>query len=230
MTIKYIFMSIIRPSAPLLIFSLYMGVSNANPLDNINLNTPDGTSVTLLNDDPKGIITRPLRKTKERWDKKYYKDFLQFRKISPSFIGKDIRGQLKIENGPARITVYQISRLDDKNDMSLRVIITGFYQASEIALIDTSIYDMKNNVFIITSEKLETADELNTHLKYMNQQNNSITLNGYSSNWSLSKLRLKLSGTTESINNETFVKDADWLVSQLINPQWVIFIRADRNL
>lgn len=212
-----------------LLFFTGIHIGSANPLDRIQLSTLDNQAIKLFNDDPVGITTRPLRKTKERWDQGYYKDFLQFRKIDINLIGKEIKGQFEVSGDQTRLTIYQISRPLGAEDMSLRVISTGFYHENEMAMFETRIEEMRNNVFIITGERVNSASELNSHLKYMNQQNNTIALSGYGTNWSLSKLKLTLTGDIEQTGGDSFVKDADWLVGQLINPHWVVFIRADKN-
>ena len=55
-----------------------------------------------------------------------------------------------------------------------------------------------------------------------------ILLHGYSSDWSLSALRFRMveKGAAGGKDVE-FAKDADWLVGNLIDPQWVVSIRIE---
>jgi hypothetical protein len=208
--------------------NLFSATANTNPVDNIQVKTPQNVPIKLERDDPVGITTRPLRKMKERWDNQYHDNFLQYRKISVEY-GQPVSGSIRLAADSIRLTIYQISRKFSDDDFSLRVLLTGVYDRNEIATVDTTIDKLKNNFYIITAEQINNHKQLNSHLTYMKKQDNSIELKGYSTNWSLSKLRLKLSGVSDTANADTFTKDADWLVGQLINPQWVIFVRADKN-
>jgi len=52
-----------------------------SPLENITITTVDGETVAIQADDPPGIKTRPLKKLKERWDKRVGREFLFFKRI-----------------------------------------------------------------------------------------------------------------------------------------------------
>lgn len=201
----------------------------ADPLDSLKLLGSDGRAVELHSDDPVGLMTRPLREFKQRLDQLHYPDFLQFRKISVKY-GSDIRGSLQISQGPLRITVYNLFRELPDGEFSIRVVSTGYFLPNELAELQTIVHDYKNNVFIMTAEKVRDAHDLNSHLAYMASQDNTILLKGYGTSWNLSKLKLKMRGkTTSAADEDAFVREADWLVSRLINPQWILFIRTDRN-
>ena len=60
----------------------------------------------------------------------------------------------------------------------------------------------------------------------MNTQGGTIRLKGYSTNWNFSALRLNLAGRDAAQSEETFTKDALWLVDQLIKPAWVVGVRV----
>lgn len=83
------------------------------------------------------------------------------------------------------------------------------------------------HLYLITAEAVESETQLNPHLQYMNSQNNEIILKGFSTNWSFSSLRFHLSEKKDEAEKEEveFTKDADWLVHNLINPQWIVSIR-----
>jgi len=71
-------------------------------------------------------------------------------------------------------------------------------------------------------------DQLNAHLRFMTTQGDAILLQGYSSDWSLSALRFRMveKGAAGGKDVE-FAKEADWLVGNLIDPQWVVSIRIE---
>jgi len=131
-----------------------------------------------------------------------------------------------VRKGPCRITIYQISKAKDQ-PRKLRVVASGFYQTGALAEFTTTAEALEENVYFITAESVTSKEQLNSHLKYMNAEKNEILLKGYSTNWNLSALKFKLAGGKECAQNSEFVKDADWLVRQLLKPQWVSSIRFE---
>ncbi len=88
---------------------------------------------------------------------------------------------------------------------------------------------MEENVFLVTAEKVTSPDDLNPHLRFMEKQDNVISLKGYSSNWNLSTLKLQMAAKSgkEKERDDVFEKDALWLIEQLKNPLWITSIRVE---
>jgi len=110
--------------------------------------------------------------------------------------------------------------------LSLRMVSTWFRaKPGETNEFRTKVEDLEEEVFLVTAENVDSADQLNRHLSYMNTQEKAITLKGYGTNWSLSALKLDLVGKDAAQKDESFTKDALWLVDQLIKPEWVVSVR-----
>ena len=194
-----------------------------NPLKNITIKTADGKTVAMQTTDLSAIKTRPLRKLKEKWDGNFKREFLYFKKIEVK-AGQEIEGKCEVKEGPIRLSIYQISKKKGEPRL-LRILSTRFHEEENVAEIKTKVEDLEENVFLITAEKVRSADQLNSHLKYMSSRDNEILISGLSTNWNLSELKLKMA-KKEAAKNSTFVKDADWLIGQLIDPQWIVWIRV----
>jgi len=197
----------------------------AAPMPQFEVKNIKGEAISLEKEVLRGIKARPLIKIQENWNQKYYPGFISFYKILVTE-NEEIMGSYKLEEGPARITVYQVSKKDQNAQRFLRVLSTGYFQTGEIAVLHSKIQSQKENVFFITIEKTTSQENLNSHLKYMNTQDNEIILKGYGSNWNLSKLKFKLQGVDPKQRKDNFKKDVGWLINQLINPQRIISIRV----
>ena len=125
--------------------------------------------------------------------------------------------------------MYEITQ-DGDETQKLRVIGSKYYQGGETAEFVTTV-DIKthDHAYLITTEETKDENELNQHLKYMNEQEDGkIILHGVSTNWNFSKIKFKLAGHDASTDKHTkFTRDGDWLVERLINPKWVSSIRLE---
>jgi hypothetical protein len=193
----------------------------------IEVSTGAGAPVMLGPEPLAGIKTRPLRKLKESLDNKFGVNFFSLHRISvPN--GVELIGRCSVSTAPLRLTVYEISKGRNDHERKLRVVATGFYaKPGETGEFRTKVEDLEEDLFFVTAEQVETADQLNSHLTYMNTQENTIALRGYSSNWNLSALKLDLAGKDAAQREAPFTKDAMWLVDRLIHPLWVESIRID---
>src|SRR3954451_13055546 len=90
----------------------------------------------------------------------------------------------------------------------------------EKAVFRKTIERLEENIFLVTAEKVTASDELNSHLRFMEEQGNSIILKGYSSNWNLSALKFQMAAKAgkQKERDDVFEKDALWLIDQLKNP------------
>jgi len=71
-----------------------------------------------------------------------------------------------------------------------------------------------------------TASEID--LRYMNTQGDAILVNGYGTNWNLTALKIwMLEQNAAGVRDVEFAKDADWLVSNLLDPQWIVSVRVE---
>lgn len=207
------------------IFFCPLKTAVATPPD-IIITSIDGTRIPLVPEHTSGIAALPLVKTRERLNDKFKKEFLFLYKIKIAD-GASIIGRYKVENRSLRLTIYEITKKQNAS-RRLRVITTRFRQRGEIAEFKTVVKKFDEHIYLVTAEAVKSETQLNPHLHYMNSQNNEIILKGFSSNWNFSSLRFHLSGKDETEKKEVeFTKDADWLVSNLINPQWVVSIRLE---
>lgn len=182
--------------------------------------------IPLEPEDTSAISARPLAKTRDRLNAKFKREIIFLYKIKAPE-GSSLVGRYKLEDGPLRITVYEITKKPD-SARQLRVVRTRFCQKGEMVEFRTVTKKFDEQVYLVTAEAAISETELNPHLRYMNAQDNEITLAGFSTNWNLSTLRLHLLGKEEAEKNEVeFTKDADLLVSHLINPQWIVSIRVE---
>lgn len=204
---------------------LLAGGGERSPLENITITTVDGETVAIQADDPPGIKTRPLRKLKERWDRQVGREFLFFKRIEVK-AGLEIEGKYEVQEGPLRLTVYQISKKQGEPRF-LRVLSSRFHEARNVAEVVTRVEELEENAFFITAEKVESASQLNPHLQYMAFRNNEVEVRSFATNWNLSELKFKMMGELQPARDVGFVKDADWLIGQLIDPQWIVVIRVE---
>jgi hypothetical protein len=201
----------------------------------IELARQGGEAVAVEPEDLTSIQALPLVNVKRRLEKQFHEGFVSLCKIHVAQ-GEVVTGTHTLVDGPMRLTVYQISKVR-KGHRQLRVLASGFHPKGDIATFTSPIDDLEENVFLVTAEKVAADTELNSHLQYMNTQGNLILLKGYSTNWGMTKLKFELSGKApdkakgknEGKKDEAFVRDADWLIDRLLNPQWVALIRVDRK-
>ncbi len=168
-----------------------------------------------------------MAKLKETLDQRFGRDFLSLLKLHVKD-GTELVGRCSVSTAPIRLTVYEISRRRPDRDRTLRVAATAFYPSpGATGEFRTMVRDSLESLFFITAEQVDSAGELNSHLTYMNTQDNSITVRGFSSNWNLSALKVNMTGRDQAHQERPFTKDAEWLVAHLIKPLWVISIRFD---
>jgi hypothetical protein len=213
----------------------------------IEVTRRNGEAVPLEPEDLSGLQAIPLLNVKHRLEKQFYEGFVSLYKMRVPQ-GEVVTGTHTLQDGPMRLTVYQISK-ERKGVRKVRVLASGFHPKGEVATFTSPIDDLEENVFLVTAEKVSSDTELNSHLKYMNAQGNMILLKGYSTNWGMTKLKFELSGRAASKDKneaevtdkgkdkgkdkardkkeDTFVRDADWLIERLLNPQWVMLVRVD---
>ena len=193
----------------------------------IEVSTGAGAPVKLEPEGLTGIKMRPLMKLKESLDKKFGVEFLSLRKIGVKN-GTELVGRCSVSTAPIRLTVYEISKRMKDSERKLRVVATAFHaQPGENGEFRSKVEDLEEDLFFITAEQVESADQLNSHLTYMNTQENTITLKGYSTNWNLSALKWNMAGKDAAQKEAPFTKDARWLVDRLIRPMWVATIRIN---
>ena len=105
---------------------------------------------------------------------------------------------------------------------------TRVYLEGETAEFKSDLRKFAEHVYLVTAEAVTAHDQLNARLRFMSTQGDAILLQGYSTNWNMSTLRLRMvekgAGGGKDVE---FAKDADWLVSHLIDPQWVVSIRLE---
>lgn len=187
----------------------------------ITLTGADGKTVALETEDTGGIKDRPLVKSKKRLDKQYGHEFLFLDKVEAT-PGETLTATCEIAGGPLRLTIYEIAK-DDGAERTLRVIGTKWYPDGALAQFTTTVAKHAEDVFLVTAEKTTDPAQLDKHLQYMETQGDELLVKGFGTNWDLSKLEFKLA---EKKSDGTFSKDADWLVGNLDDPQWVASIRV----
>lgn len=192
----------------------------------IMITAADGKIIPLEPEDISGIASRPLVKTRDRLNEKFRRQFTSLYKINVPD-GLSVIGRYRVQNGPLRLTVYEITKKPN-SERQLRVLVSRFRQTGEVAQFETTIKKFQEHVYFVTAEAVQSETQLNPHLRYMNTQNNEILLKGFSTDWSFRTLKFRLAekGSAEEQEVE-FTKDADWLVNNLINPQWVVSIRLE---
>lgn len=193
----------------------------------IKVTTAEGQAVQILDEDLTGLISRPLVKTRKALDKKFRKGFFSLYRIQTK-VGTELVGEYSVTDVPCRLTIYEISK-PAGGGRELRVVATGYHVKPEKAVFRKKIEKLEENVFLITAEKVTSPGELNSHLRYLENQDNTILLKGYSTNWNLTKLKLKMAGknTGHGQKEVELERDFHWLVDQLINPLWLMSIRIE---
>jgi len=197
----------------------------AGPPD-LRIATREGTPIALEAEDLRGLSARPLAATRDRLHERLRKEFIWFytAKIAD---GTAVVGRWVADRGPLRLTMYEITKNHD-TPRWLRVIGTRVYRQGETAEFRSDLKKFTEHVYLVTAEAVTAQDQLNPHLRFMTTQGDAILLQGYSTDWRLSALRLRLveKGAAGGKDVE-FAKDADWLVGNLIDPQWVVSIRIE---
>ncbi len=195
----------------------------------VKLMTADGVPARLLPEDVSSIRQRPLAQTREDMEKRFGKGFLSLMRVKVK-VGAELIGEHDIVALPCRLTVYEISKRSEGN-RELRVVATGYHTKPEKAVFRKRIERLEENVFLVTAEKVTSSDDLNSHLRFMEEQGNSIILKGYSSNWNLSALKFQMAAKAgkQKERDDLFEKDALWLIEQLKNPLWLASIRVENE-
>ena len=199
--------------------------SLAGPPD-LRITTRDGTRIALEAEDLRGPSARPLAATRDRLHERFKKEFIWFFK-SRIPDGTPVVGRWTADRGPLRVTMYEITK-NEGAPRWLRVVGTQVYRKSEVAEFRSDFKKSHEHVYLVTAEAVASDRDLNPHLRYMNAQGDSILLQGYGTNWNLSVLKFRIleKGATGTGDVE-FAKDADWLVSNLLDPQWIVSIRIE---
>jgi len=129
----------------------------------IELRTIDEEIIPLMEEKFKGFKSLLIDNVKEEFDKKYFKGFFSLYTINAKE-NTEIVGTHVIKEGPYRLSVYEISKGDD-SIRKLRVVASGYYQKGERAEFTTIIKKFSEHAFLVTAEKVESKDQLNSHLK-----------------------------------------------------------------
>jgi hypothetical protein len=208
------------------VLPLLQATAHASPPDTLRVFTPDGTPVPVQPEKLQGLKTRPLAKLKETLDHRFGPGFLSLLKLEVQN-GTELIGRCTVTTAPVRLTVYEISRRRHDPERTLRVVATKFFATpGETGEFRTRIEDLQEDLFFVTAEQVDSAAQLDSHLTYMNSQDNAIAVTGFSTNWNLSVLKVNLAGRDEARQEVPFTKDAEWLVDHLIRPLWVTEIRV----
>jgi hypothetical protein len=199
--------------------------ADAGPPD-LRITTGTGAQLTLEPEELQGPAMRPLRSTRDRLHQQFRKEFLWFFKAR-IVDGTTVVGRLTVDRGPLRVTMYEITK-NEGAPRWLRVVGTRVYRAGQLAEFQTILTKSLEHVYLITAEAVSAVDQLNPHLRYMNTQGDQILVQGYSTNWNLSVLKFRLLEKSEGGAREgEFARDADWLVSNLLDPYWIVSIRIE---
>jgi len=199
--------------------------THAGPPD-LRIVTRAGARIALEPEELQGPSARPLLATRDRLNERFKREFLWFFKVRiPD--GTAVVGRWTADGGPLRVTMYEITK-NEGAPRWLRVVGTRVYQKGEIAEFQTVLKKSSEHVYIVTAEAVTAADQLNRHLRYMNTQGDAILVNGYSTNWNLTALKIwMLEQNAAGVRDVEFAKDADWLVSNLLDPQWIVSVRVE---
>lgn len=197
----------------------------AGPPD-LRIATQEGTPIALETEDLRGPTVRPLVATRDRLHEQFKRAFIWLYRARIAD-GTAVVGRWSTDRGPLRLTMYEITKNHD-TPRWLRVIGTRVYRQGETAEFRSNLRKFAEHVYLVTAEAVTAHDQLNAHLRFMTTQGDAILLQGYSTDWSLSALRLRMvqKGAAGGKDVE-FAKDADWLVGNLIDPQWVVSIRLE---
>ena len=199
--------------------------SAAGPPD-LRVATRDGAPIKLETEELRGPSALPLLATRDRLHEQFRKAFIWFYKARIAD-GTAVVGRWVVDRGPLRLTMYEITK-NATTPRWLRVIGTRVYREGETAEFRSDLRKFAEHVYLVTAEAVTTPDQLNAHLRFMSTQGDAILLQGYSTNWNMSTLRLRMVEKGAGGDKDAeFAKDADWLVSHLIDPQWVVSIRLE---
>jgi hypothetical protein len=188
--------------------------------------TAAGAQLALEPEELQGPSMRPLRATRDRLHQQFRKEFVWFYRARIAD-GTAVVGRWTVDHGPLRVTMYEITK-NEAAPRWLRVVGTRVYRAGQLAEFQTVFKKSLEHVYLVTAERVSAADELNPHLRYMNTQGDQILVQGFSTNWNLSALKFRLLERNEANAREgEFARDADWLVSNLLDPQWIVSIRIE---
>lgn len=119
------------------------------------------------------------------------RDFDGGKASGPGGLGERDVGRWAADRGPLRLTMYEITKNHD-TPRWLRVIGTRVYRKGETAEFRSDLRKFTEHVYLVTAEAVTAHDQLNAHLRFMSTQGDAILLQGYSSDWSLSALRLRM--------------------------------------
>lgn len=128
------------------IFQPFNGLTQKVTTPKIVVTTSKGRKIPLELDDLSGIKKRPLAKTKERLDKKYYEGFFLLYRIKVSD-GTHVKGEYTLVRGPLRITIFEITKQFNAV-RKVRVVTTGFYQIGDKVEFEIIIKKLEENVFL----------------------------------------------------------------------------------
>lgn len=187
--------------------------------------TADGKDAPILDEDTGRLEDRPLVKTKERLDAKHGHPFLFLEKVLAK-PGTKLSGRYEVEGAPMRVTLYEIAKEKNADHRMLRVLGTRWCRPGETAAFEGEARDVEEQVFLITAERTKSAEELDSHLQYMNSQGDQLLVKGFGTNWKLTELKFKLSGKTPDRKEDDFSHDADWMAGRLIDPAWIVSLRV----
>lgn len=174
-----------------------------------------------------GIKMRPLKKVIKRLNDANHPNFFSIFEVSHPNTDT-LTVQFKNIQTNQRLSVYRICHNQD-NENILTLHSTRFITDQKKISFNNLTGASAPYLLLFTLEKTNNLNQLNSHIQYLRQQNNQIELNGYGTNWSMSELKLKMTGKNEDQSNDKFVKDSEWLVEQLIAPEWIIAIMVKES-
>ncbi len=195
--------------------------------EEINLSLPD----FYLNDQPEnprpqdlsGFLTRPLRLLVQRNNRLHGKGFMQPYALGV-WQGDDFRIELASPPKGMRITLYRIFR-DTSGSRYMSMPLSIYYNDFQKPVYVEKIEPFKEEFFIIVYEQTDSPNEKDVHVRYFEERVRNLMITSLRTNFTFSSLKLKMKDYAGDGAEGFFTRDAQDMVSKLIHPKRVFFIR-----
>jgi hypothetical protein len=190
------------------------------PLPGVFLN--DKPAVLTVQD-LSGFGTRPMRLLVQRNNRAHKQELIQVYALGVR-AGEDLRVALAAPCAGMRATLYRIAHESD-GSRYLSMPTSVYFDKQGETLYREKVGSFREAFFIITFEKTESPEEKDMNVRYFEDRVRKLVIGAYKTNFLFSSLKIKMKDFADPDAQAFFERDAQLLVSRLIDPRRIFLVR-----
>ncbi len=173
--------------------------------------------------DLSGFGTRPLRLLVQRNNRAHKDELIQVYALGVRE-GEDLKIELRSPLPGMRATLYKIVHEQDRSRF-LSMPASVYFDKPGETVYREKIGSFHEAFLLISFEKTDSPDEKDINTRYFEERVRNLVIGAYKTNFLFSSIKLKMKDFGDPATGEFFERDAQLLVSRLIDPRRVFLVR-----